>query len=119
MESVFRRMLAVKYDGTNSDEVLEVVRDQSVTASIWSIKGEDETGLVLTESNEMGLGYDWNVPLEFWVVVAPDMGLKEIIDDDKFNSCYGSLDRTIAVATQDIIELVEALIAGQGLQKLT
>lgn len=104
MESVFRRMVAVYYNGSNSEDVLQVVRDQSITRSTWSVAAEDVHNLVLHETSTSGLEHDWTVPKMRWVVMAPDFGLKDILNNERFWARYGSLKSTIQIAEQSILD---------------
>ncbi|MEV4350962.1 collagen-like protein [Actinoplanes sp. NPDC049596] len=111
METVFRRQVAVQYDGANKAEVLRVVREQSITRSMWSVKSESANGLVLHERNQAStLEKDWTVPLNSWVVMAPDFGLKDILSDAMFQARYGNLDGTIDDTKATIIAATQAYV---------
>jgi hypothetical protein len=111
MEIVFRRMVAVKYTGCNVEEVLSVVREQSITRSVWSAELQDEDLLVLHEQSDDGtLHSTWKVPLGYWVVMAPDFGLKDILAEKRFRSQYGSLNDTIEETKAAILQATEEYV---------
>lgn len=94
-EDVFRKVRAIRWDGSNGAEVAAVCDGIAVDEATWTVESEDaEAGVLNLRQAQSEVTYAfWPVYAHHpWVVVANDFGIMGRLTDDEYAALWTEAD---------------------------